>query len=168
MIGGGYEKGGLYHFGEKPSLPTTFSAVASPLHIHSRSDNPSLDMLKQLIPNLSHVKSLECETYQLGKNHRVSFPSRVNKRVSSHFMLIRTYVWGPSRVTSKLGFRYFVTFVDDYSRSTWIYLMKKRSMSYFLFFAHFVLKLKLNLACLLVFFVVIMIKDIFYLHFVSI
>ena len=31
------------------------------------------------------------------------------------------------------GFRYFVTFIDDYSRTTWLYLMKNRSklFSYF-------------------------------------
>ena len=28
---------------------------------------------------------------------------------------------------SPTGFHYFVTFVDDYSRTTWLYLMKNRS-----------------------------------------
>ena len=31
------------------------------------------------------------------------------------------------------GFQYFVTFVDDYSRTTWLYLMKNR----FELFSHF-------------------------------
>ena len=30
-------------------------------------------------------------------------------------------------MVSRTGFRYFVTFVDDYSRTTWLYLMKNRS-----------------------------------------
>ena len=34
---------------------------------------------------------------------------------------------------SKTGFKYFVTFVDDYSRVTWLYLMKNR----FELFSHF-------------------------------
>ena len=34
---------------------------------------------------------------------------------------------------SPTGFRYFVTFVDDYSRTTWLYLMKNRSK----LFSHF-------------------------------
>ena len=34
---------------------------------------------------------------------------------------------------SPTGFRYFVTFVDDYSRTTWLYLMKNRSE----LFSHF-------------------------------
>ena len=33
---------------------------------------------------------------------------------------------------SPTGFRYFVTFVDDYSQTTWLYLMKNRSK----FFSH--------------------------------
>ena len=36
-------------------------------------------------------------------------------------------MWGPCPVVSPTGFRYFVTFVDDYSRTTWLYLMKNRS-----------------------------------------
>ena len=31
---------------------------------------------------------------------------------------------GSCPVVSPTGFRYFVTFVDDYSRTTWLYLMK--------------------------------------------
>ena len=34
---------------------------------------------------------------------------------------------------SPTGFRYFVTFVDDYSRTTWLYLLKNR----FELFSHF-------------------------------
>lgn len=35
-------------------------------------------------------------------------------------------VWDPCLIVSKPGFRYFVTFVNDYSRMTWIYFMKNR------------------------------------------
>ena len=40
-----------------------------------------------------------------------------------------------------IGFKYFVTFVDDFSCVTWLYLMKSRSD---LFLVHFVLKFKHN------------------------
>ena len=43
---------------------------------------------------------------------------RVNKRASAPFELVHSNVWGPCPV---------VTFVDDYSRTTWLYLMKNRS-----------------------------------------
>jgi len=35
-------------------------------------------------------------------------------------------IWGPSHVSS-FGFRYFVTFIDEFFRCTWIYLMKDHS-----------------------------------------
>ena len=49
---------------------------------------------------------------------------RVNKRASAHFELVHSDVWGPCPVVSPTGFRYFVTFADDYLRATWLYLMK--------------------------------------------
>ena len=43
------------------------------------------------------------------------------------FDLIHSDVWGPSSVSSISGSRYFVVFVDDYSRYSWIFHMKHRS-----------------------------------------
>ena len=42
-------------------------------------------------------------------------------------------MWGPCSVVSPTGFRYFVTVFYDYSRTTWLYLMKNYSelFSYF-------------------------------------
>jgi hypothetical protein len=34
------------------------------------------------------------------------------------------YVWGPSPTIYLGGSSYFVTFIDDYSRKLWIYLLK--------------------------------------------
>ena len=43
------------------------------------------------------------------------------------FDLIHSDVWGPSSVFSIGGSQYFVVFVDDYSRYSWIFNMKHRS-----------------------------------------
>ena len=51
----------------------------------------------------------------------------------SPFVLVHSDVWGPSRVVSILGFQYFVTFIDNYSRYTWLYLMKNRSELFTIF-----------------------------------
>ena len=58
---------------------------------------------------------------------------KVNKRASAPIELVHSDVWGPSPVLSLTGFKYFVTFVDDFSRVTWIYLMKSR----YKLFSHF-------------------------------
>ena len=36
-------------------------------------------------------------------------------------------VWGPYSVSTYDGFKFFLTIVDDASRSTWVYLMKAKS-----------------------------------------
>ena len=35
-----------------------------------------------------------------------------------------SYLWGPSHVKSHGGCQYFVTFVNDYLRKTWVYFLK--------------------------------------------
>jgi len=72
------------------------------------------------------VSTLSCESCQLGKHIRSSFPRTVSQRASSPFAFVHSDIWGPSRIKSNLGFQYFVTFIDDYSRCTWIFLMKNR------------------------------------------
>ncbi|WVZ17885.1 hypothetical protein V8G54_010867 [Vigna mungo] len=53
------------------------------------------------------------------------------KTSSSHakeiLELVHTDVWGPALVTSPLGFKYYVHFLDDFSRFTWIYPLKQKS-----------------------------------------
>ncbi|RVW88140.1 Retrovirus-related Pol polyprotein from transposon RE1 [Vitis vinifera] len=40
-------------------------------------------------------------------------------------------IWGPSRVHNISGARWFVSFVDDHTRVTWVFLMKEKSEGYF-------------------------------------
>ena len=43
------------------------------------------------------------------------------------FKLIHSDIWGPSPTATVGGSKYYVIFVDDFSRYTWIYLMHNRS-----------------------------------------
>lgn len=47
-------------------------------------------------------------------------------RAPSCFDLIHTGMWGPSPVTAFSGHRYYVTFIDDHTRCTWVYLLKRK------------------------------------------
>jgi len=82
--------------------------------------------LRSVIHVESSISSLGYESCELSKHHRATFQSRVNSRSSSAFELVHSDVWGPSRVPSIKGFRYFLLFVDNFSRMTWLYLLKER------------------------------------------
>ena len=48
-------------------------------------------------------------------------------RASHYFDLIHSDVWGPFLVDSHEKFKYYVIFIDDYSRFTWIYCLRSKS-----------------------------------------
>ena len=133
IIDRGCESGGLYIL--DPTVPRSIacSGVTTPFETHCRLDHLSLPLLKKLCPQFSSLLSLDYESCQFAKHHHLSYSPRVNKRASAPFELVHSDVWGPCLVVSPIGFRYFVTFVDDYSRTTWLYLMKNR----FELFSHF-------------------------------
>ena len=116
-IGIGRESQGPYHLTSKSSLAVCVSTDA-PLLIHSRLGHPSLSKFRKMVTRFSTLSSLACESCQLGKHTRVSFPKRLNNRAKSPFELVHTDVWGPCRTASTLGFQYFITFIDDYFQCT--------------------------------------------------
>ncbi|RVW49109.1 Retrovirus-related Pol polyprotein from transposon RE1 [Vitis vinifera] len=116
-IGIGRESQGLYHLTSDSSAAVCISTDA-PLLIHNRLGHPSLSKFQKMVPRFSTLSLLPCESCQLGKHTRVSFPKRLNNRAKSPFELVHTDVWGPCWTASTLGFQYFVTFIDDYSRCT--------------------------------------------------
>ena len=59
------------------------------------------------------------------KQTREPFPLSDHKSVSIGD-LIHCDIWGPYRVTSRDGFKYFLTIVDDFSRAVWVYLLKSK------------------------------------------
>ncbi|KAH7845799.1 hypothetical protein Vadar_006185 [Vaccinium darrowii] len=127
-IGGGVECGGLYYFFDDvhPSSVAPQSSV-SPYQHHCRLGHPSLENLKRLEPSCSHVDALPCEICEFSKHLKVSFYPRVESRASRPFKLVHSDIWGPMHVPNIFGFQYYVIFVDDFSRVTYLYLMKMRS-----------------------------------------
>ena len=54
------------------------------------------------------------------------FPSG-GKREKQILELVHSDVFGPMKVPSLGKFVYYVSFIHDFSRNTWIYLLKKKS-----------------------------------------
>ncbi|KAJ9535867.1 hypothetical protein OSB04_un000981 [Centaurea solstitialis] len=71
-------------------------------------------------------ESVSCLSCKLGKHHALPFDNNEFTSILP-FDLIHSDVWGPAPHPSMGGARYFVIFVDDHTRFTWIYLMKHRS-----------------------------------------
>ncbi|KAI5324020.1 hypothetical protein L3X38_033093 [Prunus dulcis] len=67
-----------------------------------------------------------CDTCILAKSHSVPYPLSTNK-CTTPFTLIHSDVWGPSHITAPSSVRWFVTFIDDCTRMTWLYLLKNKN-----------------------------------------
>ena len=118
--------GGLYLLDYAVPRPVTCSGVTTPFETHCRLDQPSISLLKKLYPRFLSLSPLDFESCQFAKQHHLHSSPRLNKRASAPFELVHSDVWGLCLVVSPIGFRYFVTFIYDYSRTTWLYLMKNR------------------------------------------
>ena len=82
------------------------------------------DMAK-VLPDCSSEFDL-CEYFIYGKQNRVSFPSKATREKGT-LELVHGDVFGPLSVPSLGGSRYYVSFIDDFSRMTWICFLKKNS-----------------------------------------
>ncbi|KAL9996132.1 putative RNA-directed DNA polymerase [Helianthus debilis subsp. tardiflorus] len=98
---------------------------------HARFGHPS-DNALNVLKNKLNVKidgTKPCEVCQRAKQHREPFPLS-NHSTTELGELVHLDVWGPYKVRSKEGFRYFLTIVDDYSRAVWVSLMKSKQEVY--------------------------------------
>ena len=66
-----------------------------------------------------------CEKCVFGKATRQKFS--MGKQETKHTLdYIHSDLWGPSQVPSLGGARYFVSFMDEFLRKVWIYMLKKK------------------------------------------
>ncbi|RVX23040.1 Retrovirus-related Pol polyprotein from transposon TNT 1-94 [Vitis vinifera] len=97
--------------------------------LHYRLGHPSFVYLAKLFPKLfinKNPASYHCEICQFAKHTRTVYP-QIPYKPSTVFSLVHSDVWGPSRIKNISGTRWFVTFVDDHTRVTWVFLMKEKS-----------------------------------------
>jgi hypothetical protein len=68
-----------------------------------------------------------CEGCVKGKHHREKFDQGEAWRAKHPLELVHTDLCGPMQVESIGGNRYFLTFIDDYSRMCWVYFLRNKS-----------------------------------------
>jgi transposase InsO family protein len=71
-----------------------------------------------------------CEGCVKGKHQRTSFPKDGATRASQLLEIVHTDVCGPMKTTLHGGARYFLTFIDDFSRKTHVYLLKAKGEAF--------------------------------------
>ena len=96
----------------------------------------------------------------MGKHHRSSYSSHDDIPSSAPFDLLHCNVWGPSRTPFISGHRYYIVFVDDYTRVSWVYLLSDRS-EVVTTVTHFITKSSLNTRLCQRFFVLITLLSLF-------
>ena len=73
-----------------------------------------------------HNNKFPCDTCHFAKQRKLPHPTSSTK--SNHiFDILHADIWGPYSHTSILGHKYFLTLVDDFSRFTWVILMKSKA-----------------------------------------
>ncbi|KAK2456950.1 putative mitochondrial protein [Trifolium repens] len=83
------------------------------------------DMVRGL-PYINHPNQV-CEGCLLGKLFKMSFPKESSSRAQKPLELIHTDVCGPIKPRSLGKSNYFLLFIDDFSRKTWVYFLKEKS-----------------------------------------
>ena len=61
-----------------------------------------------------------------GKNAKKTFPSS-ESTAKGILEIVQLNVYGPMSSSSLSGYVYYVSFIDDFSRKTWIYFLKEKS-----------------------------------------
>jgi len=98
---------------------------------HRKLGHPNNKVLEKVL-KICNVKTSSrdqfsfCEACQFGKLHLLPFKSS-SSHAKGPLELIHSYVWGPAPIVSPSNFKYYILFIDDYNRFTWIFPLKQKS-----------------------------------------
>ncbi|KAL5767184.1 hypothetical protein ACOSQ2_013967 [Xanthoceras sorbifolium] len=104
---------------------------------HVKLGHPSLSVVQQFlkmskIPFKDNATLKFCDSCKCGKMHQLPFPTS-QTRAKHPLELIFSDVWGPAPMLSTQGYKYYIHFVDSYTRYTWIYPLQAKSEVFSIF-----------------------------------
>jgi histone deacetylase 1/2 len=124
-------RGGLYSLKSTPPKQAFGGTKLPSPRWHSCLGHPSLPVVQEVLsknklPFISDQnKETICDACQQGKSHQLPYPKSTS--VSNNPLdLVFSDVWGPAP-TSVGRNNYYVSFIDDFSKFTWIYLLRHKS-----------------------------------------
>ena len=83
-----------------------------------------IDMIRDL--PTTDPPSHTCELCIICRQARLLFPRGKSWRAEAPLQLVHTDICGPLDPVSVGGNRYFITFIDDFNRKLWVYILKKK------------------------------------------
>jgi histone deacetylase 1/2 len=124
-------EGGLYPLKSMLNKRVFAAIKPSSSRWHSRLGNPSSSIVQQVLsrnklPFIHDTpRDSVCDACQKGKSHQLPYP-RSTSVSHKPLDLVFSDVWGPA--PSSVGkYNYYVSFIDDFSKFTWIYLIRHKS-----------------------------------------
>ncbi|XP_021629650.1 uncharacterized protein LOC110627609 [Manihot esculenta] len=107
---------------------------------HKRYGHYNLNSLKfmqshDMIIDMSVVSICDgvCSNYQFGKWHEHSFPKDQVRRAIEKLEIVYTNMCGPMSVPSLSQNKYFILFINDLTRMTWVYFLSSKSQVFNVF-----------------------------------
>ncbi|KAH9781363.1 Integrase catalytic domain-containing protein [Citrus sinensis] len=132
----GCRRNGLYVLKGSVELPGIIANVNSDktrlwhMRLAHMSEKGLKELSKQGLLGTDQISALEfCEKCVFGKATRQKF-NPVKQETKNTLDYIHSDLWGPSQVPSHGGARYFITFIDDFSRKVWVYVLKHKSEAF--------------------------------------
>src|ERR1700733_3648096 len=124
---------GLYRLNCKQSH--TFAALSAPsVNLWHRRlghlNRPSMHLLQKRMSSgvkSEEATSIPCEACVKGKQHRKPFRKSVTRCAKHVLGLVHSDICGPMHVSSIGGARYFLTFIDDFTRYSVVYFLKSKT-----------------------------------------
>lgn len=127
----GVREGGLYKLTSRPVQALVHDSINICMlwhrrfaHLHCK-DLPSLRKMVTSLPEIQVEHDGVCRECALGKNTKGSFLSS-DSGSKGVLDLVHSNVCGPMLVPSLGDYMYYVIFIDDFSRKTWIYFLKSK------------------------------------------
>lgn len=130
---------GMYPFqiSSQPPFPSSahvfVTSTVSPTLWHRRLDHRHRHLFNQMINNFglsaSNPSFTSCQDCLASKSPKLPFTlsNSVSKAVLD---LVHSDVWGPNSLQSCSGYKFYVTFIDDFSRFCWIFPLHSKSHAF--------------------------------------
>ncbi|GKB28207.1 retrovirus-related pol polyprotein from transposon TNT 1-94 [Tanacetum coccineum] len=116
-----------------------FAKVSENLNLlwHKRLAHLNFKIINQLakqnlvigLPSLVYLKDKPCSSCEKGKHHRANFKTKQTSSIKKCLHLLHMDLFGPVTPRSINYEKYTLIIVDEYSRYTWVYFLKKKSQA---------------------------------------